>query len=68
MKLEVKPATALVRANPTPNPNPNPHPSPNPNPSPNQVEPGTFLVANSGALVTSVQDLVTTGEVPLPLT
>merc|ERR1740130_1199762 len=27
-----------------------------------EVEPGTFLVANSGALVSTVQDLVTTGE------
>ena len=27
-----------------------------------EVEPGTFLVANAGALVTSVHDVVTTGE------
>ena len=27
-----------------------------------EVEPGTFLVANAGALLTTVQDLVTTGE------
>ena len=27
-----------------------------------EVEPGTFLVANSGALVSTVQDLVTTGD------
>jgi len=27
-----------------------------------EVEPGTFLVANSGALLSTVQDLVTTGE------
>ena len=68
MKLEVQPRTALVRAHPNPDPNPNANPNPNPNLDPKQVEPGTFLVANSGALVTSVQDLVTTGEVPLPLT
>lgn len=27
-----------------------------------EIEPGTFLVANSGALVTAVQDIVSTGE------
>lgn len=27
-----------------------------------EIEPGTFLVANSGALLASVQDIVTTGE------
>jgi len=27
-----------------------------------EIEPGTFLVANAGALVTTVQDMVTTGE------
>jgi len=27
-----------------------------------EIEPGTFLVANSGALLTTVQDMVTTGD------
>ncbi len=27
-----------------------------------EIEPGTFLVANSGALLTSVQDIVSTGQ------
>ena len=27
-----------------------------------EIEPGTFLVANAGALVSTVQDIVTTGE------